>query len=242
MSPLWLILGLPGAQATGTHLEGRAPDARSSNELQILDGVTACQDSIFISTSDFTYIAVATMSKRNCMSAIASHSMASVLQIFKANENCMKYVLSSKQPINDVHRTSCLRNKSICDIDRKNISWAILTVTTYTIWLSPLVRGILYVHRVMQQFTLATQSSWWMLCWWCNSTFKCGTISDIDDCNSYVCENGGTCNDGVNSYSCSCVAGFEGDNCETGQIGFRVYWLFELFCRFANSVTKIASL
>ena len=160
MSPLWLILGLPGAQATGTHLEGRAPDARSSNELQILDGVTACQESIFISTSDFTYIAVATMSKRNCMSVIASHSMASVLLIFKANENCMKYVLSSKQPINDVHRTSCLRNKSICDIDRKNISWAILTVTTYTIWLSPLVRGILYVHRVMQQFTLATQSSW----------------------------------------------------------------------------------
>ena len=29
--------------------------------------------------------------------------------------------------------------------------------------------------------------------------------------------NGATCTDGVNAYSCSCVAGYTGDRCETGM-------------------------
>ncbi|XP_078660964.1 uncharacterized protein LOC144905260 [Branchiostoma floridae x Branchiostoma belcheri] len=39
---------------------------------------------------------------------------------------------------------------------------------------------------------------------------------DIDDCSSNPCQNGGVCSDGVNSYTCSCPAGFGGDNCQTG--------------------------
>ena len=31
------------------------------------------------------------------------------------------------------------------------------------------------------------------------------------------CENGGTCNDDVNAYTCSCADGYQGDNCETGN-------------------------
>ena len=42
-------------------------------------------------------------------------------------------------------------------------------------------------------------------------------LTDIDECNSTLCQNGGTCTDGVNSYTCACVAGYEGDNCETGE-------------------------
>ena len=38
---------------------------------------------------------------------------------------------------------------------------------------------------------------------------------DIDDCASSPCQNGGTCVDGINSYTCDCDLGFEGDNCET---------------------------
>ena len=34
--------------------------------------------------------------------------------------------------------------------------------------------------------------------------------SDVDDCAGAPCANGGSCLDGVNSYSCSCVAGYEG--------------------------------
>jgi hypothetical protein len=38
---------------------------------------------------------------------------------------------------------------------------------------------------------------------------------DIDMCASSPCENGGTCIDGLNSYSCVCVSGFNDVNCTT---------------------------
>lgn len=42
-------------------------------------------------------------------------------------------------------------------------------------------------------------------------------LTDIDDCHNHTCRNGATCVDGVNDYSCSCVFGFTGPNCETGR-------------------------
>ncbi len=44
------------------------------------------------------------------------------------------------------------------------------------------------------------------------------TVLDINDCISPdTCKNGGSCTDGVNSYTCACVAGYSGTNCETGK-------------------------
>ena len=40
---------------------------------------------------------------------------------------------------------------------------------------------------------------------------------DIDECDSNPCQNGGTCNDGINSYTCDCIPGFNGTNCENGN-------------------------
>lgn len=37
---------------------------------------------------------------------------------------------------------------------------------------------------------------------------------NIDDCIPHACLNGGTCVDGVNSYTCSCPAQWTGDSCE----------------------------
>ena len=41
---------------------------------------------------------------------------------------------------------------------------------------------------------------------------------DIDDCQPEPCQNNGTCTDLVNDYSCDCVAGFNGTNCENSKL------------------------
>ena len=43
--------------------------------------------------------------------------------------------------------------------------------------------------------------------------FMC--FADINECASYPCDNGGTCKDDVNRYTCICVPGYTGVNCET---------------------------
>ena len=40
---------------------------------------------------------------------------------------------------------------------------------------------------------------------------------DIDDCDANQCENGGTCQDEINAYSCVCAPGYTGNNCEIGN-------------------------
>ena len=42
--------------------------------------------------------------------------------------------------------------------------------------------------------------------------------TDIDECAASPCQNGGTCVDGVNSYTCNCEVGYAGKNCESGNI------------------------
>ena len=45
------------------------------------------------------------------------------------------------------------------------------------------------------------------------------TISDIDDCSTVKpCMNAGSCTDGINDYTCDCVLGYTGVNCETGTV------------------------
>ena len=40
---------------------------------------------------------------------------------------------------------------------------------------------------------------------------------DIDECVNHTCQNGGSCLDGVNNYSCNCLPGYTGNRCETGR-------------------------
>ena len=41
---------------------------------------------------------------------------------------------------------------------------------------------------------------------------------DTDECSSNPCQNGGTCNDGVNEYDCTdCDPGYQGTHCEIGK-------------------------
>ena len=49
------------------------------------------------------------------------------------------------------------------------------------------------------------------------TTFFNFTSPDIDECASSPCQNGGTCTDALNSYTCACAAGWTGLHCETGN-------------------------
>ena len=40
--------------------------------------------------------------------------------------------------------------------------------------------------------------------------------TDIYECLSSPCQNGGSCYDQVNGYFCTCQQGYNGDECETG--------------------------
>ena len=55
------------------------------------------------------------------------------------------------------------------------------------------------------------------------------SILDIDECGSNPCENGGTCSDGVNGYTCNCNPGYDGDTCNNGKIILKGICLPSLF-------------
>ena len=57
---------------------------------------------------------------------------------------------------------------------------------------------------------------------YCPNTFwfhliKNNFLTVVDMCYSEPCQNAGTCNNGVNKYTCDCAPGYEGPNCETGD-------------------------
>ena len=56
---------------------------------------------------------------------------------------------------------------------------------------------------------------------------------DINECDSNACENGGTCTDMEDGYTCACQRGFIGIECETGNIIFNLYG--HTYCIHKNS-------
>jgi hypothetical protein len=46
---------------------------------------------------------------------------------------------------------------------------------------------------------------------------KLYSLTDINECSPDPCNNGGTCKDLVNEYKCTCVAGYDGKNCDISK-------------------------
>ena len=51
----------------------------------------------------------------------------------------------------------------------------------------------------------------------CNSYLILYHFPDIDECKSSPCKHGGICIDGVDLYTCQCLAGYTEDDCETSE-------------------------
>lgn len=57
----------------------------------------------------------------------------------------------------------------------------------------------------------------------CTYIFTIIIVSDVYDCSGVICRNGGTCIDGVNTYSCKCMTGYTGQHCEISKISSFTY-------------------
>jgi len=42
-------------------------------------------------------------------------------------------------------------------------------------------------------------------------------FADVDECASNPCQNGGTCNNGENQYTCTCTVGYTDTHCDVGK-------------------------
>ena len=61
--------------------------------------------------------------------------------------------------------------------------------------------------------------------------------TNINECASNPCQNGGVCTDGVNGYTCGCVAGYTGAQCQV-RINIVLYFLYWPTYFWVNCVSK----
>ena len=89
---------------------------------------------------------------------------------------------------------------------------ALMIVQIYHVWMFSL--QTLMIVQIYHIWMFFPYKHWW-LCRYTMSEYS--LITDIDDCADIPCLNGGTCNDLVNHYDCTCLSDFSGDHCETGN-------------------------
>jgi hypothetical protein len=56
--------------------------------------------------------------------------------------------------------------------------------------------------------------------------FSHNNVTDVAECGSSPCQNGGTCGElaaGTPGYSCTCAAGWTGTECQTGKLRVTTY-------------------
>ena len=54
------------------------------------------------------------------------------------------------------------------------------------------------------------------------------TLTEVDECESQPCQNGGDCTDKLGLFECNCTAGYEGVQCETGWFSQLFFFFFQI--------------
>lgn len=95
-------------------------------------------------------------------------------------------------------------------------------------WVSCLFNMPWYICFVLQ----ATVDFMWKDSWPLKFLLFLGFITDIDECASAPCQNGGTCTDLQDSFRCECPIAWEGDLCQFGKYFF--WFCFTIYSHFWN--------
>ena len=66
--------------------------------------------------------------------------------------------------------------------------------------------------------------------------------ADENECSSNPCQNGGTCMDAVNAYSCRCRNGFSGVNCQRCECRVHILHQYFMSAGFSNNRAGVCSL
>ena len=61
-------------------------------------------------------------------------------------------------------------------------------------------------------------------------------LAVVNACKSNPCKHGGTCSTNGIDYKCTCVIGYEGDDCKGGLYCFRYYRLIVCFITYCDTM------
>ena len=64
----------------------------------------------------------------------------------------------------------------------------------------------------IEEWRIMTENVWNYI--YCNASVS---FTGVDECASSPCLNGGACIDGAGFYTCQCLAGWQGVNCEISE-------------------------
>ena len=101
------------------------------------------------------------------------------------------------------------------DLRAKIVKQVGLNIHISLVLLENAVKQVTSVTLVAEGNVLEIEVSLQLLTW--VTICICFNVIDVDDCKSAPCKNNGKCTDGVDSYSCQCAPGYEGENCETSR-------------------------